>query len=245
MLRARPAPARRRRRDAAVPWWRRAHRLDPGNWTYKRQAWTLSRRPTDADANDLIQEANDVYAGNWLDDVVAGGGGATTPSPPTSDPAAGCPAADLRRRRRATRVAGDGARALAGRAVPCATRRWSRVHRVERRRRRRLHRRAHAGRAWWAPRRRRDRPRAVHRLRHRPPHVRLDDERRTIVWPTVGMWSASMPGGDVMLVLGPEPALRWRLFCEQIVGVAERFGAPMTITSAPCSPTCRTPGRCR
>ena len=30
-----------------------------------------------------------------------------------------------------------------------------------------------------------------------------------------------MPGGDVILVLGPEPALRWRLFCEQIVGVAD------------------------
>ena len=27
--------------DAAVPWWRMAHELDPGNWTYKRQAWTL------------------------------------------------------------------------------------------------------------------------------------------------------------------------------------------------------------
>ena len=42
----------------------------------------------------------------------------------------------------------------------------------------------------------------------------------TIVWPTVGLWSASTPGGDVILVLGPEPALRWKLFVEQIVGVA-------------------------
>ena len=61
--------------EAAVPWWRRAHELDPGNWTYKRQAWTLVTTPPDADANDLIQGPNDVYAGNWLDDVVAGGGG--------------------------------------------------------------------------------------------------------------------------------------------------------------------------
>jgi proteasome assembly chaperone (PAC2) family protein len=62
------------------------------------------------------------------------------------------------------------------------------------------------------------------------PHVRLNDGRRTIVWPKVGIWSASVPGGDVLLVLGPEPSLRWRLFCEQLVGVADRFGAPMTIS---------------
>ena len=62
--------------DAAVPWWREAHRLFPGNWTYKRQAWTLVTTPAGAGANDLIQDANDVYEGNWLDDVIAGGGGA-------------------------------------------------------------------------------------------------------------------------------------------------------------------------
>jgi proteasome assembly chaperone (PAC2) family protein len=63
------------------------------------------------------------------------------------------------------------------------------------------------------------------------PHVRLDDERRrSIMWPTVGVWSASLPGTDVILVLGPEPALRWRSFCEQITGIAEHFGAPMVVT---------------
>ncbi len=63
------------------------------------------------------------------------------------------------------------------------------------------------------------------------PHVRLDEtQHRSIVWPTVGVWSASLPGGDVILVLGPEPALRWRLFCEQIEGLAERFGTTMAIS---------------
>jgi hypothetical protein len=62
--------------EAAVPWWREAHRLFPGNWTYKRQAWTLVTTPEGAGANDLVQDANDVYEGNWLDDVIAGGGGA-------------------------------------------------------------------------------------------------------------------------------------------------------------------------
>jgi proteasome assembly chaperone (PAC2) family protein len=63
------------------------------------------------------------------------------------------------------------------------------------------------------------------------PHVKLDDDRnRTIVWPTVGIWAASLPGTDVILVLGPEPALRWRLFCEQLTGIAQRFGATMGLT---------------
>jgi hypothetical protein len=63
------------------------------------------------------------------------------------------------------------------------------------------------------------------------PQVRLDDEqRRSIIWPTVGVWSASLPGTDVILVLGPEPALRWRLFTEQIVGLTERFGVTMALS---------------
>jgi proteasome assembly chaperone (PAC2) family protein len=63
------------------------------------------------------------------------------------------------------------------------------------------------------------------------PHVRLNAQRqREIVWPTVGLWSASLPGTDVILVLGPEPALRWRSFCQQITGLAGHLGAPMAIT---------------
>lgn len=61
--------------EAAVPWWREAHRLYPANWTYKRQAWTLVTTAEGAAENDLIQGPNDVYEGNWLDDVLASGGG--------------------------------------------------------------------------------------------------------------------------------------------------------------------------
>ena len=67
-----------------MPWWREAHRLDPANWTYKRQAWTLVTTPEGAEDNDLMQEPNDVYEGNWLDDVVAGGGGEHTRWSPSS-----------------------------------------------------------------------------------------------------------------------------------------------------------------
>jgi len=46
--------------DAAIRWFRAAHRLQPDNWTYKRQAWTLV---------DQEQGPNDVYDGDWLSDV--------------------------------------------------------------------------------------------------------------------------------------------------------------------------------
>ena len=63
------------------------------------------------------------------------------------------------------------------------------------------------------------------------PIVRLDsDNHRTIVWPKVSLWHASTPGTDVILVLGPEPSLKWRLFTEQIVSVAVRFEASMVLT---------------
>jgi hypothetical protein len=58
--------------DAAVPWFREAHRLHPENWTYKRQAWTFVTTPP-GEVSDLLQAANDVYDGNWLDDVRAQG----------------------------------------------------------------------------------------------------------------------------------------------------------------------------
>lgn len=70
---------------AAIPWWRRAHELDRSNWTYKRQAWTLATTPDGADANDLVQEAGDVYGTSWIDDVVAGGGGSAYTIEPRLD----------------------------------------------------------------------------------------------------------------------------------------------------------------
>ncbi len=63
------------------------------------------------------------------------------------------------------------------------------------------------------------------------PHVRLvDGITREIVWPQVSLWWASTPGGDVILVLGPEPSMRWRTFVEQLVGVARQYESPLVIT---------------
>lgn len=50
--------------EDAIPHFREAHRLQPENWTYKRQAWSLV---------DRTQGKTDVYEGNWLKDVKASG----------------------------------------------------------------------------------------------------------------------------------------------------------------------------
>jgi len=46
--------------DAAIPHFRQAYRLQPDNWTYKRQAWNLLPRG---------QTPQVVYGGDWLSDV--------------------------------------------------------------------------------------------------------------------------------------------------------------------------------
>ena len=46
--------------DDAVPWFREAHRLQPENWTYKRQAWSLT---------DPLQGPTEQYESDWLTEV--------------------------------------------------------------------------------------------------------------------------------------------------------------------------------
>jgi len=46
--------------DHAVTWFRLAHRLQPDNWTYKRQAWSLA---------DPLQDRTEQYDSDWLSDV--------------------------------------------------------------------------------------------------------------------------------------------------------------------------------
>jgi len=64
--------------EAAVLHFREAHRLQPDNWTYKRQAWTFV---------DPSQGPTDVYDGDWLTDVL------------TIGPENYYPALDMERRR--------------------------------------------------------------------------------------------------------------------------------------------------
>jgi tetratricopeptide (TPR) repeat protein len=48
------------RTDDAVSHFREAHRLQPDNWTYKRQAWSLT---------DPLQGPTELYDSDWLTDV--------------------------------------------------------------------------------------------------------------------------------------------------------------------------------
>lgn len=64
--------------DAAVEHFRSAHRLDPDNWTYKRQAWELASR-VDGPLARFWQgplpgaEQDWPYEGDWLSDITATG----------------------------------------------------------------------------------------------------------------------------------------------------------------------------
>jgi hypothetical protein len=50
------------REAEAVPHFREARRLQPANWTYKRQAWALANR---------YQAPSDLFEGDWLSDARA------------------------------------------------------------------------------------------------------------------------------------------------------------------------------
>ena len=47
--------------EAAQGHWREAHRLQPENWTYKRQAWNL--------VSPVVQGPTDIYDSCWIEDV--------------------------------------------------------------------------------------------------------------------------------------------------------------------------------
>lgn len=48
----------------AIPYFREAHRLQPENWTYKRDSWSLV---------DSAQGPTEVYDGDWLTDIKMSG----------------------------------------------------------------------------------------------------------------------------------------------------------------------------
>ncbi|MEX1218665.1 MAG: PAC2 family protein [Acidimicrobiales bacterium] len=65
------------------------------------------------------------------------------------------------------------------------------------------------------------------------PEVRVDsDGVRRIDWPTNEFRSARITpeGTDVILLSGIEPQLKWRTFCEHVIGVAVATNARMVVT---------------
>lgn len=65
------------------------------------------------------------------------------------------------------------------------------------------------------------------------PLVHLDEDRnRSITWPENELLAGRAPssGNDIVVLLGLEPQLRWRTFCEQVVGAARAIGASRIVT---------------
>ena len=65
------------------------------------------------------------------------------------------------------------------------------------------------------------------------PRVQLiDGHQRAITWPDTELYSATVPDTDVdvILLLGVEPQLRWRTFCEQVTSVAHDYDACLVVS---------------
>jgi proteasome assembly chaperone (PAC2) family protein len=64
------------------------------------------------------------------------------------------------------------------------------------------------------------------------PRVRFaDDGRREVVWPETKVSAARVkPGLDVLVLQGDEPQLRWRTYCDQVVGLARSLDVRLVVT---------------
>ena len=65
------------------------------------------------------------------------------------------------------------------------------------------------------------------------PIVHLNHERqRSLTWPTNQLLAAKVPGSsrDVVILVGVEPQLRWRTFCETVIAAARELGVNTVLT---------------
>src|SRR5215211_5053216 len=65
------------------------------------------------------------------------------------------------------------------------------------------------------------------------PSVRLvEGQTRKIEWPEFEIYEARVPRAprDLVLLSGPEPAMKWRTFCEKVIELAEALGVQMVVT---------------
>jgi proteasome assembly chaperone (PAC2) family protein len=67
---------------------------------------------------------------------------------------------------------------------------------------------------------------------NRPKVSLVEGETRRIDWPETGFYRAAIPGADrdAVLLLGIEPNMRWRMFCDVIVGLARDLGVELAVT---------------
>jgi proteasome assembly chaperone (PAC2) family protein len=92
---------------------------------------------------------------------------------------------------------------------------------------------AHLEQVWKAHRFAEFDPQNYHDFQVNRPVIRTDDEgRRGITWPTTRLSWASPAGAarDVVLVRGIEPSMRWRDFCTEMLGHAQRLGVGTLVT---------------
>jgi proteasome assembly chaperone (PAC2) family protein len=66
----------------------------------------------------------------------------------------------------------------------------------------------------------------------RPTVELVDGVVRTVNWPSLAFSAGSLPAGgrDLVLLLGVEPNLKWRTFCDDVVGVARKTNCEMIVT---------------
>ena len=65
----------------------------------------------------------------------------------------------------------------------------------------------------------------------RPTAELIDGVLRTINWPALTFSAARTPAGrDLVLLLGIEPNLKWRAFCDDVVAVARTTGCEIVVT---------------
>ena len=66
----------------------------------------------------------------------------------------------------------------------------------------------------------------------RPTVVIVDGVTREIRWPGTRILAARLPESsrDLVLVLGPEPHLRWREYCDAILEVVSELGCELAVT---------------
>ena len=67
---------------------------------------------------------------------------------------------------------------------------------------------------------------------NRPTVSLVDGLTRRISWPTTRLTVCTPPGADrdVVLVRGLEPNMRWRGFCEELLGLAAQLGTELVVT---------------
>jgi len=66
----------------------------------------------------------------------------------------------------------------------------------------------------------------------RPQIALTNGTTRRIDWPTVEIYEARIPRAarDLVLLQGPEPSMRWRAYCRQVIELAESLGVQMVVS---------------